>query len=414
MKATFTKAIRYNVDIVCDSPLRTGGSAKDAQSILLDADHRPFLQGTSLAGAFRSWRPDADLFPGNDRKNPLTFSDLYMEEVNPVFRPRLRINGATGTAASGAKFDMAAVPTGTHGSFQLIWIGDTDPAPIAAKLETYLSALNSGEITLGALTANGFGRVRVSAKRRIYDLFDPVDLEAWMQGSMVTDAEPICLSERVERSVRFTVTASVPRLLIKASSGNRSNGGSNFVPIRECGRIVVPGSSLKGVIRSQMSRICPYFGYKTEDLECLLGHESRRKIGGIAGVVRFSDGDLSDEKILRTNRIRINRLTGGIIPPGLFTEDSVAATLKFEIRIPVERKAGCALLLYALRDLGLGLYELGSGTAVGRGRLESVQVQIQSVSSQASLRCTPDAVELSDPDGMIAEWECALRGGVRL
>lgn len=414
MKATFTKAIRYIVDIVCESPLRTGGSAKDPQSILRDADHQPFLQGTSLAGAFRSWRKDTDLFADPSHKSELMFSDLRLEDVEPVVRPRLRINGATGTADSSAKFDMAAVPAGTRGSFQLVWTGDSDPVEMAKKIEAYLSALNSGEITLGALKANGFGRLHVSAKRRIYDMTNPGDLEAWLLGNEVTDAETVVLSERMEQNVLFTVTATVPSILIKASGGNRSKGGANFVQMREPGRTIAPGSSLKGTIRSQMARICPHFHRRPEELEQLFGHENRRGIGGTAGVLRFSDGILTEEKALRTYRIRINRLTGGVMGTGLFSEEPVAAALKFEIRVPADRQAGCALLLYALRDLGLGLYELGSGTAVGRGRLESVQVQIQGIHSQAALSCTKDGVKLNDPDGLVEGWERALKGGSRL
>lgn len=414
MKATFTKAIRYIVDIVCESPLRTGGSAKDTQSILRDGARLPFVQGTSLAGAFRSWRKDPELFAEPGCTSALMFSDLHLEDMKPVVRPRLRINGATGTAANNAKFDMAAMPTGTHGSFQLVWTGDSDPVKMAEKIEAYLSALNSGEITLGALKANGFGRLCVSAKRRIYDMTNPGDLEAWLQGSVVTDSEPVSLRERMEQNVLFTVTATVPSILIKASGGNRSQGGAHLIQMREAGRSIVPGSTLKGIIRSQMVRICPHLHRRPEELEQLFGHENRKNIGGMAGVLRFSDGILTNEKALRTYRIRINRLTGGVMSTGMFTEEPVTAALKFEIRIPAERRAGCALLLYALRDLGLGLYELGSGTAVGRGRLEAVQVQITSPDSDAQLRCTKDGVELSDPDGLIARWEQALKERGRL
>lgn len=414
MKATFTRAIRYLVQIVCESPLRTGGSAKDPQSILRNGESIPFLQGASLAGAFRSWRENPDLFADQEHTSALMVSDLCLEDVEPVLRPRLKINGATGTAENSMKFDMAAVPTGTRGSFQLVWTGDSDPIQMAQTIEAYLSALNSGEITLGALKANGFGRLQVSAKRRIYDMTDPGDLEAWLLGSEVTDAEPIRLSSRMEQNVLFTVTASVPGILIKASGNNRSKGGAHFVQMRESGRAIAPGSSLKGVIRSHLTRTCSHLGYQPYDLERLFGHENRRDGGGTAGVVRFSDGILSEEKAMRTYRIRINRLTGGIMGTGLFSEEPVTAALKFEIRIPADRRAGCALLLYALRDLGLGLYELGSGTAIGRGRLEKLQIRIQSPEGNATLTCTDSGAELTDPDGLIERWERARKERERL
>lgn len=414
MRATFSRAIRYLVDVVCESPLRTGSSAKDTQSILLDAQGHPFLQGTSLAGAFRSWKEDADLFSDNDRRSSLMFSDLRMENVEPVYRPRLRINGRTGTAASGQKYDVAAIPSGTRGSFQMVWTGDDDPARICEKIEAYLSALGSGEIILGALKANGFGRLHVSAVRRIYDMTNPADLEAWLLGSNVPDAEPVRLIKRVQRDVLFTVSATVPGILIKAAGSNRGQGGAHAVQLRESGRAIVPGSSLKGVIRSQASRICPFFGYRIADLEQLFGHENRANVGGTAGVVRFSDGLLTDDKTIHVPRIRINRLTGGVMSKGLFAEESLSARLQFDIRIPADRKAGCALMLYALRDLGLGLYELGSGSAVGRGRLESVTVSIRTADGEAELRCMGDNVELTDPGKIIADWDSALRRRVRL
>lgn len=418
MKATFTNAIRYFVDVTCASPLRTGGSAKDPQSILRDADRIPFLQGTSLAGAFRSWREDSDLFADNTRKSPLMFSDLCLEDRDPVLRPRLRIDGKTGTAAGTAKFDVAAMPTGTTGSFQMVWTGDADPAPVAEKIERYLCALDSGEITLGALKANGFGRISLSVRRRIYRMTDPADLEAWLLGFDDTSAVPIELARQMEHSVLFTVTASAPHLLVKGSGSDRGSGGAHFVQMTEAGRRIVPGSALKGTLRSQMARICPFFGRRAEELELLFGRASGRKgdtnAPGIAGPIRFSDGVITDGKAFRTNRIRINRLTGSVMGTGFFQEEAAAGQLRFEIRVPADRKAGCALLLYALRDLGLGLFELGSGTSVGRGRLLGLRVQIQAPNAQASLGCSGDDVKLSDPSGLIAGWEQALRGGTSI
>lgn len=433
MNATFTTAIRYFVDILCESPLRTGGSVRDPKSILLDAYQEPFVQGTSLAGAFRSWREDPSLFPGMEQRSPLSFSDLRLQAsleddqtVQTVIRPRVRIDGKRGTSKGTGKFDMAALPAGTRGSFELIWTGHEDPHQAAERIEQYLSALNNGEITLGAQKSNGFGRVRITVRRRLYRMTDPADLEAWLKGSAVEDAQPIGLSSRMEQSVLFTVTAQVPSILVKAPGSN--TGGSKaqnaygkkgrtttvFTQIEECGQRLIPGSSLKGCIRSQMTRICAPLNYETAALERLFGHENRRGTGGAAGVVRFSDGHLTREKTVKVPRIRINRLTGGIIDRSLFSDEAVDAGLSFEIRIPAAHKAGCAMLLYALRDLGLGLYELGSGTAVGRGRLSSTRIQISHADARAELCCTETGITLTDPDGLVAGWETELRKGAPL
>ena len=427
MNATFTTAIRYFVATRCESPLRTGGSVRDPKAILMDAYQEPFVQGTSLAGAFRNWREDPSLFPNTDLRSPLMFSDLRLtasldqdQTVQTVIRPRVRIDGKRGTSKGTGKFDMAALPTGTTGHFELVLTGHEDPLQIAERIEQYLSALNNGEITLGAQKPNGFGRVSITVKRRIYRMTVPADLEAWLKGSNVEDAQPIELSSRMEQSVLFTVTAQVPGILVKAPGSNAGGGPQNpygkkgktttiFTQIEECGQKLIPGSSLKGTIRGQMTRICAPLKYETAALENLFGHENRRSTGGAAGVVRFSDGHLTQERTVKVPRIRINRLTGGIINQGFFSDEAVDANLSFEIRIPAAHKAGCAMLLYALRDLGLGLYELGSGTAVGRGRLKNTRIQICHADAQAELCCAETGITLTDPDGLVAGWEAELR-----
>lgn len=419
MRATFTKAIRYFVDIVCQSPLRTGGSGRDPKTVLVDSYQHPFVQGTSLAGAFRNWLNDPLLFSETDYRSPLMFSDLMLDDTELIVRPRLKIDGCSGTGASGAKFDTAAIPAGTRGRFQLIWTGDADPDMVAALIERYLSALNAGEITLGAQRANGFGRMSVSAVRRIYHMTNPHDLDAWLLGASVTDVQPVTLNVHSEQNVLFTVTASAPSILVKAAGSKRIKSDSKkdltvFTSMEEAGRWVIPGSSLKGSIRSQMARICTAFGYHPSELERLFGRANHGTESGWVGVIQLSDGYLTGAQEIRVPRIRINRLTGGIIPQNLFFSDTLHTSLKFEIRISSDRKAGCALLLYALRDLGLGLYELGSGTAVGRGRLCDMKVHIQQADHRAQLEFCDDVIKLSDPDGLVSAWENALRRKVLL
>lgn len=423
MNATFSKALRYFVDVECLSPLRTGGSANDTRTVLTDFYLVPFVQGTSLAGAFRNWLDDPELFSGTDLRSPLFFSDLQFENAEPVVRPRVRIDRDTGTNSGSAKFDLAALPAGTRGSFRLTWTGDQDPAEIAQRIEQYLAALNSGEIILGAQKSNGFGRVAVTVRRRIYHMNDRSDLNAWLLGEQVSDARLIELPDRVDPCVLFTVTTMLPAILVKSTGtkrgknrgGRGKESGSIFTQIHEAGRRLVPGSSLKGSIHGHMERICTAFGYDPKEIKNLFGHENRKgSEGGRAGVLRFSDGILTDDKTVRIPRIRINRLTGGVVGTGKFTDEPVRANMTFEIRVPADRKAGCALLLYALRDLGLGLYELGSGSSVGRGRLSDTRITITHNGCKAELYCAPNRIELTDDDGLVAAWEQELRKGASL
>ena len=50
MKAVFTRAVRYQADAVCETPLRTGGADGSMESVLRDSFGNAFVQGSSLAG----------------------------------------------------------------------------------------------------------------------------------------------------------------------------------------------------------------------------------------------------------------------------------------------------------------------------------------------------------------------------
>ena len=94
---------------------------------------------------------------------------------------------------------------------------------------------------------------------------------------------------------------------------------------------------------------------------------------------------------------------------GLFTEEPLSTPLTLRVSAPAEPPL-CALLTYALRDLGLGLYGLGSGWSVGRGRVVVENLEISAPGGQqAALRFAPEGqVQADDPDGLLNAWLNAL------
>ena len=124
MRAGYNYVLRYRVEVTCVSPLRTGEAARDPEQVLRRPDGTPYLQGSSLAGALRAWREDENLFGSQEREGQLTVSDLeFCPNASQGTRPRLRIDGATGTGADRAKFDVTALLPGTTGVFTLVWQG---------------------------------------------------------------------------------------------------------------------------------------------------------------------------------------------------------------------------------------------------------------------------------------------------
>ena len=135
---------------------------------------------------------------------------------------------------------------------------------------------------------------------------------------------------------------------------------------------------------------------------------NKGKDNGLAGQVFFEDGVLSGHK-KKISRIRIDRFTGGVQRQGLFTEEPLSTLLTLRITAP-EEPVLCALLVYALRDLGLGLYNLGSGWAIGRGRIDLEKVEIVTPGgARTTLRFDEKGkIMADDPDELLKTWLNAL------
>lgn len=417
MSATFTRAVRYRVEAVCLTPLRTGGADGAVETVLRDWTGRPFVQGTSLAGALRDWLADRDpdkvepLFGSQAQSGSLMVSDgLFEAAAEQQTRPRLRIDGATGTADDGGKFDVAHIAAGTKLTFTLTWLGSEEMLEQTGAVGQMLAALHAGEIRLGAQKTNGFGRVSLTVQKRSYRMEDEGDRE---------DGTPLTLPAlTLGGQVVLALTGRADSILVKAGAremrSSPKGGNRNVtVPLRENGRAILPGSSVKGAVRARVTAIAELLGMEKAVTEELFGRMNRRgenPDNGLPGKVRFEDAVLSG-KSQEISRIRINRFTGGVIRQGLFVEEPIRSEITLRITLPEGEARGCGLLLYALRDLGLGLYNLGSGGAVGRGYLAVDTIRAQAPDgAEACLRFDQDRrCTMEDPSGLFARWLDAVR-----
>ena len=429
MNAVFNVAAKYLVHVTCASPLRSGTYKGDLQEILRRWDGMPIIQGASLAGALRGWQDDEKLFGSINGEGELTFSDMVFSELKTDIRPRLRINGHYGTVASdgkdkadkGQKFDIVALPSGTQGICTILWKGcipqerRNDEAKQqyikenTEKLEAYLAAMNAGQIRLGAQRSNGYGIVSIDVKRRVFDLQNEEDRKAWLD-----DAQPfesITLPNvTIDRMMRFAVTAQTDGLLVKASVGDGiGSKGTDAKNLRDNNHLIIPGSSIRGAIRAKAEDILRQLRLSdTIKPEHLFGCTDTEDQGGAAGIVLFRDAQVEKEA-KKTSRNRINRFTSGVMGSGLFSETPVCGEVNMEVLVPAHEEKACALILFALRDLGLGMYNLGSGNNIGRGRLENMVITVSVENKQATLKCINGSAVLDDPDKLTLNWISALK-----
>lgn len=441
MNAVYTQAIRYSVKARCVMPLRTGGG--DTETVLRYENGRAFIQASSLAGAMREWltKNETPLFPqkrnrslpdilfGSQRQGgSLILSDgVFNPGADMQIRPHVKIDGRTGTAEDQKKYDIAHIQRDAEFRFTLTWLGeekDPDAADSVSAIEWILSAMNCGEIRLGAQKSNGFGRLSLAQKdgspsvtKTVYNLRSERDRTAWLELADTADGAaeyaegkaPFAFPELSPGpAVIFAVRGRADSILVKSSNkkwreeeqekqeakdNTRENKHQPDVTINlsEQNTPILPGSSAKGALRSRVYAIAKLLNREKacDTVDALFGRgpedsaesslPGKENDNGIPGKVRCEDVLLPPEKGNRKElaRVRLDRFTGGVIRQDLFWEEPVSGDITLQYTVPADQPVGCALILYALRDLGLKLWNLGSGASIGRGFLHVREIEVR-------------------------------------
>ena len=190
MAALFDYAVIYEIEAVCKTPLRTGNTDGEADQILRCKDGTPFIQGNSISGALRYWLEknkyikEAELLFGSQKKEGhLIISDgIFEKNAEVASRTGIVIDKHTGTVEKGKKFDTLHIVTGQKMNFGITWTGMKEEAVQTELIEQMLSAMNQGNIRLGAKKTSGFGLFTLRVKKREYDLMNEKDREDWISG----------------------------------------------------------------------------------------------------------------------------------------------------------------------------------------------------------------------------------------
>ncbi|WP_239334183.1 RAMP superfamily CRISPR-associated protein [Frankia sp. CiP3] len=284
---------------VC-SPLHVGGLGHDPDvdlPVALDGKSRLYVPGTSLAGVCRHWmtgrRTDAnalrELWGFTDNtdgrasrvfvRDGLVCAGPDIDAPFPVSRLDARtsvgIDRYTGAAAYGILFSRAVIPVGAFIRFELdVESGAADPADVGwlrdrARLAALLDALGHGEVRLGAAVTRGLGHVQLAHDVELeeHDLSNATGLIALLRGQPGRPGldeldeldeprgEPgLDLHPRLAVTIDWTPDAPV---MVRA---DRAGVAVDTLPLTgaegtDTVRLVLPGSSVKGALRSHAERI---------------------------------------------------------------------------------------------------------------------------------------------------------------
>lgn len=443
----YDKIVKYKVTAECTQPLHIGSAAGDAGQVLVHPlDDIPFMQAAGIAGVFREYyarlhtKEEAEKLFGSHlaeeacRESRIRFTDgIFCADTKNLYielRPRVKIDPKTAACGSstiqgsniiaGTKFSMEYIAAGTRMDFS-IYLYDADKKK---NLEEVLNAVQQQQIQFGGQKSNGCGYLRmIQLLRREFDMKNAQDRKLWMCEEELEDRfyENILdkLPQPSQTSCAYEITAygsTEGDLLVKSIAvSDYGKGAPDSMNMQNAKKeYIIPGSSFKGVIRSQMQQIADYLGV-SDIIERTYGITDSREQKGYNGNIRFYDtcvGNREDnDKNHVSHRIHIDKFTGGVMHGGLFTEKSAFGDVKFKICIidknEPDRTAG--LLLLALRDLASGLTGVGGGQNVGRGfiRMDKMIIK-QKGGAQAEIKFAEH--QIHDEAGMIQTCLRAVKG----
>jgi CRISPR/Cas system CSM-associated protein Csm3 (group 7 of RAMP superfamily) len=324
-----------------------------------------------------------------------------------------------------------------------------------ALLIATLDGFNHTEspITLGADTGNGWGKL--IWKLQEIDRFTENDFEEWANlnsppvGYDALKPVPPAELARLQKQAASLLSSSLTPFIeadltlyfdgpflvndpshTKTGSEAESSGEADHVPLRDhLGRVVLPGASFRGCLRSQAERIvrtlnraaaCPGTGgvgacdpvYDVERVDelCLTCYVFGAP--GWQGIIETSDFvSVTEDLARRQEFVAIDRFTGGVAGKRKFNADFVyRPVLKGKLimrleRGPVSLEDGSkwhpgiwalGLLGLVLRDLVQGDITLGFGASKGYG---SCKATIDRISTRGA-RSLDDYRELLDSCGV--------------
>lgn len=269
--------------LVALTPLHVGGMPEDDlidMPLARDGSGALYIPGTSLAGVLRDWfrrhRPGhverlwGPPPRGRGQKNAgdqaslISVGDaLLPDDIGAAVRSGVGIDRVTGTAAREVLYERGILPVGTKIPLYLDVVVPEIPteADLSAALGTLLAGLEQG-VRLGAGRSRGLGRLRLETDWRAerFDLASPHGVLRSVLGQ--GDDRTGELRNRAEATVPSRLVIELDWLpVLPTLSKARMEVFCECLPLltESAGngvlRLTLPGSSIKGVLRSQAERI---------------------------------------------------------------------------------------------------------------------------------------------------------------
>lgn len=381
---------KLNIYVENISPLHIG--TNDNEMLINSEDNTVFIPGTTMAGALRAY------LENNNYKNvnKLFGKDLNMSKIfvydtvcslqGMEIRPAVRIDKEFGVAIKGGKFERNFITTGHKFVIELEIFAANESEELDFKEAIYncILGINNGDITLGAYKTSGAGLFKVSKIEECsLNLEDKNQLFSYLQDKI--RFKEILVNELKNTTfknndITFTLKATLDTpLLIKVQDQMDANQADGQQIKNNKGEYIIPGTSLKGIIRGQGEKILKYHN-KLNISKYIFGSEDSKDIK-IASNFKTFDSVIENAKVGKYNRIKLNKFTGGVIKSALMDDDPVLGDIKLQGKYKytgtsIREDIGIAIIALVFRDIAIGNLSLGSGYNIGRGRVKGSRLII--------------------------------------
>lgn len=323
--------------------------------------------------------------------------------LSPSFvRDHVRIDVTTGTAENGGKFDEEYVPTGTRFALEITlngWGKEPDKQDLQV-FSTVIRELCDGRLHFGGKAGNGYGEYDVLYyEGRHFTLTNAKHMQQFLNladepqftGECGNVWRPEQLSdtskagEGISGNIVIPLRSTGPLLIAGGSASEQADADMCFATTAFCNykkkafesRFVVPGSSIKGVLRHRIYDILKTLCIDNSEtiIEKLFGninndHTCKGKIAVADAEIAIYGADIPQSQQI-VQHVAIDRFTGGSIDGHLFNEAPLWADIQLYVQIRFDdlTELEAALLGHALLDLSTENLPIGSGVNRGNGRL---------------------------------------------
>ena len=370
------KKIVYRVELKFVSPINvsSGHEGMTDSDVIRDYDGKPFIPGTSIAGALRDYASSDNLF-GKNKMSSIIISDLEFND-DPVinYRDSVALNDDK-TTIEGAKFDFEALEgENTKGYFYMeltIRNGD-DQGLYASTISEIISGIQRHEIRLGSNKTRGYGVIEViKLQKKEYTKDNYLEYANAYKANTWLDVKEENLDElvldskwvHIEVPLKQRGGISIRKYLIQKDS-------PDYESITDHGLPVIPGTSFNGAIRHRVLDI----------LRSLDDFDASDVINKMFGFVKDNEAHVSriiiDETVIEggnklvTVRNSVSRFEGATVNGALYKEKThVNGNLVLRLAIPKTNDTEWIIgfVLLAIKDLQNGFLAVGGQTAIGRG-----------------------------------------------